>query len=91
MLIKTVIAPRLVHHMLVEAASDWLVEEATKYMCAFFCVGKKQVNGGQCLVAWDIICKPVRFGGLGVNDLKQQGLALRVRWEWLQRTDPSRP
>jgi hypothetical protein len=28
---------------------------------------------------------------LGVKNLRLQGLALRVRWEWLRRTDPSRP
>lgn len=27
------------------------------------------------------------FDGLGVKNLKLQALALRVRWEWLTRTD----
>lgn len=31
------------------------------------------------------------FGGLGVKNLAVQALALRVRWEWLRRTDPKRP
>jgi hypothetical protein len=43
------------------------------------------------MVAWDTICKPTRLGGLGVKDLRLQGLALRVRWCWLRRTDPLRP
>jgi hypothetical protein len=42
-------------------------------------------------VAWDCISKPTRFGGLGVKNLRLLGLALRARWEWLERTDPSRP
>jgi hypothetical protein len=45
----------------------------------------------ECLVAWDSICRRWRQGGLGIKDLKLQGLALRVRWEWLRRTDPERP
>jgi hypothetical protein len=49
------------------------------------------VNGGQCLIAWENVCKPTDMGGLGVKDLKLQGLALRARWEWLRRTDPDRP
>jgi hypothetical protein len=57
---------------------------------AFFWEGKDEVNGGQCRVAWQTICKPKCFGGLGVKDLKLQGLALRMRWEWLGRTDESR-
>ena len=53
--------------------------------------GKKEISGGLCLVAWDAICKPIELGGLGVKDLRSQGLALRARWEWLRRTDRSRP
>ena len=43
------------------------------------------------MVAWDTVSRPIKFWGLGVKDLRLQGLALRVRWEWLRRTDPSRP
>jgi hypothetical protein len=91
MLIKTVISARPIHHILVAEPPAWLLEEVVKYIRGFFWVGKKQANGGQCLVAWDNICKPTHLGGLGVKDLRLHGLALRVRWEWLQRTDPSRP
>ncbi|KAM0904438.1 hypothetical protein ACQ4PT_017999 [Festuca glaucescens] len=90
-LVKTVITARPVHHMLVEAAPGWMLEEAAKCMQAFFWAGKKEANGGQCLVAWDSVCKPLRLGGLGIKNLRMQGVALRVRWEWLQRTDSSRP
>jgi hypothetical protein len=90
-LIKTVTTARPVHHMLVEAAPGWLLEEAANCMRAFFWAGKKEVNGGQCLVAWDSVCKPLHLGGLGIKNLRMQGLALRVCWDWLQRTDSSRP
>ena len=30
-------------------------------------------------------------GGLGIKNLKLQALVLRVRWEWLRRTEPDRP
>jgi hypothetical protein len=60
-------------------------------MRAFFWAGKKEVNGGQCPVAWDSVCKPLHLGGLGIKNLRMQGLALRVCWDWLQRTDSSRP
>ncbi|XP_071676666.1 uncharacterized protein [Lolium perenne] len=76
---------------MVAEAPAWVLEKLVKWMRAFFWAGKKDVNGGQCLVAWDTICKPTRLGGLGVKDLRLQGLALRVRWCWLRRTDPSRP
>jgi hypothetical protein len=82
---KSVIAARPTHHLLVAGAPTWVMEEIVKWMRAFFWGGKKEVHGGQCLVTWDTICKPTQFGGLGVKDLRLQGLALRVRWIWLRR------
>jgi hypothetical protein len=49
------------------------------------------VNGGQCLIASQRVCQPVCYGGLGIKNLHLQDLALWVRWEWLRRTDESRP
>jgi hypothetical protein len=57
---------------------------------AFFWVGMKQVSGGQRLVAWESICRPLCHGGLGIKNLHLQSLALRVRWEWLRRTDANK-
>jgi hypothetical protein len=76
---------------MVAEAPAWVLEELARWMRAFFWAGKKEINGEQCMVAWDTICKPTRFGGLGIKDLRLQGLALRARWCWLRRTDPSRP
>lgn len=56
-----------------------------------FWAGKDKINGGQCLVAWNTICRPYCHGGLEVKNLKLQALTLRVRWEWLRRTDDERP
>jgi hypothetical protein len=68
-----------------------LIEEMEKSLRGFFWAGKERANGGQCLVAWDQVCKPTEFGGLGIKNLRVHGLALRMRWEWLRRTDPDRP
>jgi hypothetical protein len=84
-LVNSVVAARTVHQMVVAEAPVWLLEEINKWMRAFFWAGKDEVQGGQCLVAWKTICKPKSFGGLGVKDLRLQGLALRVRWFWLRR------
>lgn len=42
-------------------------------------------------MAWDSVCRPTCFRGLGIKDLPLQAIALRAHWEWLRRTDPSRP
>jgi len=66
---------------------------------AFLWSGMDSVAGGQCKVAWPIVCAPRCYGGMGVPDLWILGFALRLRWEWQKRaTDapawmrlPSRP
>jgi hypothetical protein len=90
-LIKSVITARPIHQMIVAEAPVWVLDEIVKWLRAFFWAGKKQVNGGQCLVSWEAICRPLCHGGLGVKDLRLHGLALRTRWCWLRRTDQSRP
>lgn len=82
---------RPIHQLLVPNVPVWMLEEIVKAIRAFFWTGKKQVRGDQCLVSWDAICQPKCFGGLRVKDLHLLGLALRARWDWLKRTDPSRP
>jgi hypothetical protein len=91
LLINVVIAARPLHLLLIAEAPIWFLEEINKWARAFFWAAKEEVNGGQCLVTWDAVCKPTCYGGLGVKNLALQGLALHVRWEWLCRTDPARP
>jgi hypothetical protein len=90
-LVKSVMAARPVHHLLIAEAPIWVLEEIERSLKGFFWAGKERATGGQCLVAWNQIAKPQEFGGLGVKNLRLHGLALRVRWEWLRRTDQNRP
>jgi hypothetical protein len=72
---------------LIVKALAWLLEEINKWMHACFWARKDAVNGGQCLVAWENICKPWVFGDLGVKNMQIQGIGLGMRWEWLTRTN----
>jgi hypothetical protein len=80
-----------IHNLLIDEAPCWLLEEVDKGFRGFFWSAKDKANGGQCLVAWNQVCKPLELGGLSVKNLRLQGLVLRVRWEWLQRTEPDMP
>jgi hypothetical protein len=62
-----------------------------KIIRGFLWKGRKDVKGGHCLVAWDNVCAPKEWGGLGVPNIRMMNLALRTRWLWLQRTDVSKP
>jgi hypothetical protein len=57
-LIKAVILARPIHLLLIADPPVWLLEEIIKWVRAFFWAGKKEVSGGQYLVAWDCICRP---------------------------------
>jgi hypothetical protein len=41
-------------------------------------------------VAWDKVASLKRCGGLVIPNLHLLNLALRCRWAWLQRADPSK-
>jgi hypothetical protein len=55
---------------------------------AFLWAGTESISRGKCKVAWTTVCRPTCLGGLGILDLRFFGFALRLRWEWLRRTQP---
>jgi len=53
--------------------------------------GRKEANGGHCLLAWPKVCRAKELGGLGISDLKSLGIALWIRWPWLKKSEPDKP
>lgn len=86
-----VVMARPTHHLIIADAPKWAIEQVNKRCRAFFWEGSEVIHGGKYLVAWQRVCRPKDLGGLGLLDLYRQGLALRLRWEWLRRTDSNRP
>lgn len=70
---------------------QWALKEVEKIQRGYLWRGCKEAHGGHCLVAWDTVCHPIELGGLGISNLRNLGWALRVRWLWLQKTEPNRP
>jgi hypothetical protein len=48
---------------------QWVIDELDRLRRAFFWKGKSTVNGNDCLVAWDYVCRSFEEGGLGVKNL----------------------
>jgi hypothetical protein len=69
----------------------WVHKALQKVLKAFLWTGTDVISGGKCLVAWSQVQWPMHLGRLGVLDLCLMGIALQVRWLWLQRTDAGRP
>jgi len=56
----------------------------------FIWKGRKDVRGGHCLIAWPKVTRPCFLGGLGISHFQFLGWALRMRWLWLQKTEPEK-
>jgi hypothetical protein len=69
----------------------WFIKAVNKIRRGFIWKGRKETNGGSCLVAWERVQRPLEYGGLGVLNLEYMCWALQVRWLWLGKTNPSRP
>jgi hypothetical protein len=69
----------------------WFLKAIDKKRRCFLWKGQEQANGGNCLVAWERVQRPLEYGGLGIHNLEHLGCALRIHWLWAEKTDPSRP
>lgn len=87
-LVKATLSAIPVHTAIALCLCAWAIDCIDKLHRAFIWIGSDAVSAGRCKVAWEMVCRPRDLGGLGVADLCQAGIALRVRWEWLRRIDP---
>jgi hypothetical protein len=46
---------------------------------AFLWTAVDKVNGAQCLMAWENVCKPKEDGGLGIKRLDTQNASLLLK------------
>jgi hypothetical protein len=79
-----------VHMSIALCLSAWAIESIGKLRRSFIWTGSTSISAGKCRVAWEVVCRPKELGGLEVIDLRRFGMALRLRWDWAARTDPSR-
>jgi hypothetical protein len=64
---------------------QWAHKAIDKIRRSYFWTGHKEAKGGHCLVAWEFVCHPIEYGGLGISNLKNLGWTLRARWLWLHK------
>ena len=89
-LIKSTLSAIPTHTALAVKISPWTIKCIDKIRRGFLWRGAASAKGVQCLLAWPRVCRPPEHGGLGIVDLECFGYALRMRWLWLRKTDPSR-
>ncbi|WVZ69533.1 hypothetical protein U9M48_018306 [Paspalum notatum var. saurae] len=88
-LVKAVLSSIPVYLMLALDLPKWVLKAIDRIRRSFLWKGQANANGGNCLVSWNAV--QLQFGGLGILNLELMAWALRIRWLWLQKTDPSKP
>uniref|UniRef100_A0A453NMC5 Reverse transcriptase domain-containing protein n=1 Tax=Aegilops tauschii subsp. strangulata TaxID=200361 RepID=A0A453NMC5_AEGTS len=89
-LVKSVLSAIPVHQLLAFTPPKKTLKQLEKIQRGFLWAGRAVANEGHCHVNWRHACRPVEYGGLGIRCLERAGLALRLRWMWLARTDTDR-
>lgn len=89
-LTKSTLSAIPVHISIACYLSSLAIAQIDKRRCPFIWTRVESCTGGKCQVSWPVVCRPTDLGGLGVSNLWFFGFALRLRWEWLSRSEPQR-
>jgi Reverse transcriptase (RNA-dependent DNA polymerase)/zinc-binding in reverse transcriptase len=87
-LLNAVINALLIYYMQVFLLPTSIIDQVTRITRIFLWRGHKTFSSGHCLVKWNALCLPKRFGGLDILDLKAQNMVLLLRWLWIFHIDP---
>jgi hypothetical protein len=79
-LVKAILTAIPMYHLLFLLCPKWVIKAIDKIHRGFLWKGRKDIKGGHCAVGWTRVCRPLKFGGLGIHNLEILGLALNVRW-----------
>ncbi len=60
----------------------WAAKAVDKIRRGFFWKGEKSTNGLHCLVKWEQVCRPKRFGGIGIRNIRSTNAALLMKGLW---------
>jgi hypothetical protein len=55
----------------------WAIKAIEKILRGFLWKGRKEANGGHCLLAWPKVARPKELGGLSMFDIRMLSLALQ--------------
>ena len=77
-LVKVVLTAVPIYLLTTMDLPKWVIKAIDKKRRGFLWKGHQQANGGNCLVAWEKVQRPLEYGGLGIHNLELLGWALRI-------------
>jgi hypothetical protein len=57
----------------------------------FLWAGDQEIHGGKCKVNWTRVCRPIKYEGLGITELKRFSRVLRLHCLWYKWKKPDKP
>jgi hypothetical protein len=81
--VQFVMAARVIYTAMSMDLPLWAIKAIEKLLRGFLWRGRKEAKGGHCLLVWAKVARPKELGGLGIQNIRNLGWALRARWPWL--------
>lgn len=72
-IVRVILTVKPIYLMIAIDLSKWVVKTIDKKCQIFLWKGQEKVNGGNCLVSWERVQRPLEFGGLGIHNLETLG------------------
>jgi hypothetical protein len=90
-LAKSVLMATGIYHATAIPLSKWARDKINRIARTFIWAGDEGEHAaqGKALINWKTVCRLKNLGGLGMLDIERSGCALRLRWPWLNWTDPA--